>query len=722
MSLPDQPEGLDADMGPDMESFQLERPPSPARSYLSMESDVEQPVKAEGDLTTPIRVHERAESPEMRQSETSHEQPREGAFPPEQGPDAAHQPFPPHAVSESEGTAVENLSPMEMPFIFKSIQRTLEKLTEAEFILFKKYLSYSRPEDFASLMVDLDVLDVVDRMLERCGKGGAVKVSLDILTSMKKNNLARSLEGMCKRIKVQYELRIDLKRRHESIFEGIPQQGQHSMLHSIYTEVHMTEGNAGVNKEHEVRQSEMASGRLFSPEILLKSSELFESSFICERGIRTVMTRGIPGIGLTVTVQKFVMDWTEERSNQDIQFVFPLPFRELKYVDTEMSLIDLLCYFYPALKGIDFIESPDCKVLFILEGLDEYLQPLSFRTNELWHDVKAPTSVDMLVTNLIKGRLVPSGLVWITSRQAATSVIPADCVDLLTQMRGFTDLQKEEYFRKKINDQELASKIVEYVQSSRSLHIICHVPMFCWVVAAVFKTKFPEADSGETPMTVTQLFLQYVLVQSTIRKSKYIGFQPDAPKWTDDDRDFLVKLGKLAFRHLEKDRKEFYLADIQECGLDAEHVTVQSGLCTEHFPAVHTVSQQRVFCFVHLSIQEFLAAFYVYVSFRLNHRNVLDHAPAIPRLFKEAPIVDLNKSAIDKALQSKNGHLDLFLRFLLGLSVEFSQYLLEGLLPRAANNAHSVEETVKYIRKKMRENTYPDRCSNLRICLADLEA
>ncbi|XP_035240379.1 protein NLRC3 [Anguilla anguilla] len=724
--IPEVPEDLGADMGPEMESFQAESPPSPAPSYLSMESDEDQPVKADEEhVFTPVRVDlERAESQDTRQNEIERfsVQPREGAFFSEHGPDAAYEPISATDLLELESMVLEteeNLSPMEIPFIFKLIQRTLQQLTEQELSLFKKYLSHNHSRYFENRMEDFDVLDVVDKMLERCGKVIAVKVALHVLKCMKRNDLADFLEAKSRRVMLQHDLKEHLKMKYETIFEGIPRHGQHCYLGNIYTDVLMTEGGHGeINEDHEVRQSEMASGGQSRPETALKPSDLFEPSFVRERPVRTVMTRGIAGIGLTVAVKKFIVDWIEGKANQDIDFVFPLPFWEQNLVRMkEQNLIDYFTIFYPEIKDMDFIESPDCKVLFIFDALDEYRHTLSFQTNGSWNDPKAPTSVDMLLTNLIRGNLFPSCRIWITTRTAASSIIPADCVDLLTQVHGFTDFQKEQYFRKKICDQNQARKILAHVKSSRSLYIMCHVPAFSWILVTVFARQIVVDDQGETPLIMTQLFTHYMLLQTNMMHAKYQGRHSNIPEWTEVDRDFLMKLGKLGFQLLEKGRKEFCLRDLKDCGLDVTGAIVQSGLCTELF-SLHAESQQRVFRFVHLSIQEYLAAFYVYMSFRVKRRNVLDQALG---LFKEPTLVDLLCSAVDKALQSQNGHLDLFLRFLLGLSVDSTQRLFRPFIKLPESSARSIEETVRYIRKKIRENASPERCRNLNHCLTELE-
>ncbi len=171
-----------------------------------------------------------------------------------------------------------------------------------------------------------------------------------------------------------------------------------------------------------------------------------------DKQIRTVLTKGVAGIGKSVSVQKFVLDWSEGKENQDISFIFPLPFREMNLKEQEkLSLMDLITQFFPETKGLNLTRRNQFKVLFILDGLDEYRLPLNFKDNETWSDVSSPASLDVLLTNLIKGNLLPSALLWITTRPAAASKIPPDCIDRLTEIRGFNDAQKEEYFRKKIN-------------------------------------------------------------------------------------------------------------------------------------------------------------------------------------------------------------------------------------------------------------------------------
>ncbi|KAF4084665.1 hypothetical protein AMELA_G00108610, partial [Ameiurus melas] len=320
------------------------------------------------------------------------------------------------------------------------------------------------------------------------------------------------------------------------------------------------------------------------------------------------------------------------------------------------------------------------------------------------------------LTNLIKGNLLPCSLLWITSQPGAANQIPPECVDQVTEVRGFSDPQKEEYFRKRIIDQILANNIITRMKSSRSLYIMCHIPVFCWISATVLERMLGEAESGEVPKTLTQMFTHFLIFQIKHKDQKYHQKCDPDPQQT---RESILTLGKLAFQQLEKGNLIFYEEDLRECGIDVGEVAVYSGVCTQIFREEFGLHLGKVFSFVHLSVQEFLAALYTFLSFI--SRNVTEQQTTdLSDLFSKSTMSDLLRSAVDKALQSENGHLDLFLRFLLGLSLESNQALLRGLMPQTGSSPHSKQETVRYIKEKIRENPSPEKSINLFHCLNEL--
>ncbi|XP_073719045.1 uncharacterized protein [Misgurnus anguillicaudatus] len=501
----------------------------------------------------------------------------------------------------------------------------------------------------------------------------------------------------------------NLLQKYKCLWEGPSKQGKPpTLLNEIYTELYITESESGeISNEHEVRQIEIQSRRTTTEETPIKCNDIFKPLPEQHKHIRSVMTKGVAGIGKTVSVQKFILDWAEEKENQDVHLIFPLPFREINLMkDKTLSLLDLLHLFFPQTKEKE-IFSDKYKVLFIFDGLDECRLSLDFHSSVRLCDVNESTSVDVMLTNLIKGNLCPSALIWITSRPAAADLIPSECVDRVTEIRGFSDPQKEEYFRKRISDESLSDQIISHLKSSRSLYIMCHIPVFCWISVTVLERILSEAERREIPKTLTQMYTHFLIIQTNIKHQK------DYEKKVKDE-DMIFKLGKLAFEQLVKGNLIFYDEDLRECGIDVSEASVYSGLCTQIFREEFGLYQGKVYSFVHLSIQEHLAALYVHISF------INDQTPLFSDTFFQFNLSNLHQNAVDGALQSKNGHLDLFLRFLLGLSVESNQNLIRSLMTQTDHSSHSNEKTIKYIKLKISEDLSPEKFINLFHCLNEL--
>ncbi|XP_078019923.1 protein NLRC3-like isoform X17 [Epinephelus lanceolatus] len=531
------------------------------------------------------------------------------------------------------------------------------------------------------------------------------------------------------------EHKISVRRRCERVTEGSDETGSGTLLNRIYTELYITEGQSEeVNTQHEVKQLERASKMKTLHETPIKCQHIFKALPDQQKHIRVVLTNGVAGVGKTFSVQKFTLDWAEGLENQDVSVVILLSFRELNLIrDEKLSLLTLLRVFHPTLQKVTAEELAVCKVLFIFDGLDESRLSLDFHNNEVVTDVTQKSSVNVLLTNLIKGKLLPSALVWITSRPAAANQIPPACVDRVTEVRGFTDAQKEEYFRRRVSDEERSSRIISHMKTSRSLHIMCLIPVFCWITATVLDHMLTTEQRGELPKTLTELYSHFLLVQTKRKKHKYDeGHETSPQELTEADRDVLLKLGRLAFEQLEKGNIMFYQEDLERCGLDVTEASVYSGVCTEIFKRESVIFQKTVYCFVHLSVQEFLAAVYLFHCFTYRNTKVLEDILGTDEDNYRSLDVFLQR-AMKKSLQSKNGHLDLFVRFLHGLSLESNQTLLGGLLGRTDNSPEiiqrllggllgrtDIQRAINNLKKMNTNKISPDRSINIFHCLLEM--
>lgn len=519
----------------------------------------------------------------------------------------------------------------------------------------------------------------------------------------------------------QKKLKLTLKRKFSHLLEGMRSDANRTPLNQIYTELYITEGrNNEVNKEHEVRQIESRSRVRVAKEKWIHCNRLFAPQPGQGFPVRTVVTRGVAGIGKTVSANKFTLDWAEETANTNLEFVLPLSFRELNLMrKKDLSLVDLLCVFFPEIKDAEIFVNVNKNVLFILDGLDESRLSLDFGKREIMSDVTQPTNVAVLLTNLIRGTLLPLALVWITSRPVASSQIPDEYVDLVTEVRGFNNRQKDEYFRRKISDGGLAARVIAHVKSCRSLHIMCHIPVFCWMAARVLVKKLVTEDSRDTPKTLTQMYIHFLCLYVENMKKRLPGRRESN---ADNVRHNLMSLGKLAFKELEKGHLIFYERDLAANGIKTAEASMFSGIYTEVFGEEMSLCEEKMFCFVHLSVQEFFAALYVFLTFHNDNVNALVKRSSASRrfLFRESSELILYKEAVEKALRSESGQFDIFLRFLLGLSLESNQTLLKHLMTSNRTHQKTRREVINHIKERIRASPSPDRCLNLFHCLNEL--
>ncbi|XP_078790860.1 NLR family CARD domain-containing protein 3-like isoform X5 [Oryzias latipes] len=559
---------------------------------------------------------------------------------------------------------------------------------------------------------------------QRSSRESLMKITVNFPRRMKQEELADGLQSRSAAV-CRHEVQSGLKKRFQCLFEGMAKAGNPTFLNEIYTELFITEGGRGeLNEEHEVRQIEAASRKADRAETSIRQEELFQLPAGRPEPIRTVMTKGVAGIGKTVLTQKFTLDWAEGKANQNLSFTFPFTFKELNVLKEEKSsLVELVHHFFPETKQAGICSFEDFQVIFIFDGLDECRLPLDFHKTRILNDPRKSTSVADLLTNLIRGNLLPSARLWITTRPAAANQIPPGYVDMVTEVRGFNDPQKEEYFRKRFRDEEQASRIISHIQRSRSLHIMCHIPVFCWITATVLEDLLKSREGGELPKSLTEMYIHFLVVQAKVKKVKYDGGAETDPHWSPESRKMMESLGKLAFEQLQKGNLIFYESDLTECGIDIRAASVYSGVFTQIFREERGLYQDKVFCFIHLSVQEFLAALHVHLTFITSGLNLMEEEQQKKywsSFHFQNSSVQFYQSAVKKALESPNGHLDLFLRFLLGLSLQTNQSLLRGLLTQTGSSSQTNQETVQFIKKKISKNLSAEKSINLFHCLNEL--
>ncbi|XP_051752783.1 NACHT, LRR and PYD domains-containing protein 3-like isoform X2 [Ctenopharyngodon idella] len=638
-----------------------------------------------------------------------------------------------------------------MATVLELLQDILDDLEKDNLKKFRSRLKQDGPIG-AGKLEDAGVIDIVDIMMDSFGAEEAVKITLNILRKMNWNQLAEELQNKytavqtslkpakkCTRKQDDFWLqeflkthKMNMKEKVEHVFECKKENEAH--LKDVFTELFIMEGDLKeVNQEHEIMQIDKAIKPRKSQNRPIKCNDVFS---LKKNKKKIVLTKGIAGIGKTVSVHKFILDWAEGEANQDIDCVFLLPFRKINCIkDRKISLHEFLKRFNPELEDLETAKMCNkiykCKIAFIFDGLDESRLTLDFDSGMVT-SVEERSSVDELFTSLVNGTLLPSAHVWVTSRPAAANQIPPEYVGLFTEVRGFTDQQKEEYFRKRIKDETQASRMISHIKKSRSLYIMCYIPVFCWITATVLQ-DIPIGNNAENiNTTLTEMYIHFLLIQMNMKSQKCDRkTERIHTKLLESNKTIILNLAMLAFEQLKKENIVFYEEDLKACGIDVSEDIESTGMLTEIFQQEAVIHEMKVFCFVHLSVQEFLAAVHVFLCYLDKKMEEIqfffeetqnevrpDH---IDKPDKNIALHDLLKKAVEKAMQSQKGHLDLFLRFLLGISLESNQRLLRGLFSHTEDSKDSITEITKHITEQLQNHDIsPETSVNLFYCLLEL--
>ncbi|KAM7398102.1 hypothetical protein PAMA_006128 [Pampus argenteus] len=636
----------------------------------------------------------------------------------------------------------------------EDLLNTLDDLKAKEFELFKWFLKDESLEGHqpikASWLEKAETLHTVDLMVQIYQLSGAVEVSKKLLKKINRNDLLQHLShsssGQEVNVSVVRDAQTPLHPLRKSclpLLPGLPHLGGDSRetkeegwtgdkqpLVDIYTDLYITAGgDVHINTQHEVIQIERAEKPAETDTLI--PSDMFKHSSGEYRPIRTVLTNGIAGIGKTFLVHKFVLDWAEGRANQDVHLIFPFTFRQLNLLKgKKFRLAELIHECIRETKGIkeealnhifktlqssgnNSYDKSEFKLLFVFDGLDESRLNLDLNVNDIGYlDVTKSTQVEVLLRKLINRKDFCSARIWITTRPAAAHQIPQEYVDSITEVRGFTDQQKEQYFKKRFRDEEQASTIISHIKTSRSLHIMCHIPVFCCIAATVLEDALKSREREELPKTLTETYIKFLEFQIELTKEKY---------GPEKCIQYIKSLAKLAFQQLDKGNLIFYEKDLRESNIDFTEASVCSGVFTQIYEKEHGKKRgdKKMFRFVHLSVQEFLAALHVKMTL-ISNKNMAPFPQPKLLLRRSSSTKKSYRFYVDKALQSPNGHLDLFLRFLLGLSLETNQDKLEDLLLKREGSSVTNQETAEYIKKKITEDLSAEKSINLFHCLNEL--
>ncbi|XP_044289647.1 NLR family CARD domain-containing protein 3 [Varanus komodoensis] len=402
---------------------------------------------------------------------------------------------------------------------------------------------------------------------------------------------------------------------------------------------------------------------------------------------RISVTIGVAGIGKSTLVKLFVHLWAKGEIGKDFTFVLPLTFRELNTYD-KLSAERLIRLAAPHLTDPHSLSLGSARVLLVLDGLDEFKTLLDFSNTAVCTDVRKEIQVDSLITNIIRGNLLQTFSLWITSRPTAASQIPGGLVDCMTEVQGFGDEDIKGYLdRMFVENQSLADCVMHHLKLNRSLYIMCTVPAFCRVCASsigyFLKAADHAPDMSSVPKTLSEIYSYHF-------KMLLCGDWPGKPKEVlkieqvvNNCKKMMSCLGRLAFYSLIKRKYMFHEQDVKAYGVDLSslHLSLSSRLLLKEETSFSTI-----YHFPHLTFQEFLAAIYYFTSAK---RSIFDLFVENGMSWPKLGFLNHFKNAVQRALQSEDGHLDIFVRFLAGLlSPQVNKALADWFLVRDEQHSY----------------------------------
>ncbi|KAE8588598.1 hypothetical protein XENTR_v10022629, partial [Xenopus tropicalis] len=363
-----------------------------------------------------------------------------------------------------------------------------------------------------------------------------------------------------------------------------------------------------------------------------------------------VIVCGVPGVGKTTLMQKFVYDWIAGELYQRFAFVFFFKFRTLNTKE-EVSLQKIILDEYPHLhKNLSEILQDPQKLLFIFDGLDESAHQMDFQSSELCASPHSLRHLNVIVVSLVSQSLLKGCSVLITSRPTRLASIDTKVFPRVCEIMGFFPRQREMYFQHFFGNQDIAKKAFHYVRENGMLYTFCYIPSYCWIICTVLSMCFKDTKKivQLLPKTVTQLFVVYV---SNILSNHSQDL--------DRAKELLTSIGWMAEHGVMNHNLEF-----EEGDLATFHVTFSSKLLSS-FMVESAHSQGVTYSFFHLTIQEFLAALVHYLDY------------SAERL----------KEAVEKAQAFEDGRGEIFIRFISGLSDSSTRSLLKPYLGDLSSEA-----------------------------------
>ncbi|XP_077320196.1 NACHT, LRR and PYD domains-containing protein 3-like isoform X1 [Lithobates pipiens] len=397
-------------------------------------------------------------------------------------------------------------------------------------------------------------------------------------------------------------------------------------------------------------------------------NKLFRWSHQSQCVPHAVMVSGVPGIGKTTMMQKFVYDWVTGKHYQRFAFVFFFRFRDLNRLG-EVSLEEMILHQYPYLESQigDILQDPE-RLLFIFDGLDENIHQMDFISSSL-SNPKQRSHFGEIVVSLVRQSLLKGCSVLITSRPTRLASVDIGVFQRIAEIMGFLHEDRLIFFKNFFGNEELSEKAFHYVQENDTLYTFCYIPSYCWIICTVlsmcFRAQTTNTDQLMTslPKTVTQLFVTFV---ANILANHSLNKDGGHTAWEQ-----LTSIGWMAEHGVMNHRIVFNDRDLESFSVrNDKHLFSCFMMESGQPPDVD-------YTFLHLTLQEFFAALVHFFNYN----------------------ADRLQETLDKAESHNDRRAEVLLRFLCGLSDSTTRSMLKSHVGELSTQA--ARHVITWIQKKI---------------------
>ncbi|XP_073230843.1 uncharacterized protein [Porites lutea] len=437
-------------------------------------------------------------------------------------------------------------------------------------------------------------------------------------TTIEETLVAPSIEQMKKHVReVTKQPYKDLK----SPFDN-PDEERDLKLDEIFTNLIFYEGRADYNfsgdRGEQLKEYHKANEKLRPT----RPGDIFDPEK------QKILVVGRPGIGKTMFSTKILRDWASDnllnktqKSQIDFKVAFLVKLRMFNSTDKkELNLRELLdhseCSTALSEEAWSYIRNNPKRVLIIFDGFDEYSGKSEFNKDDVPYrnseEEKMP--VHFLLKKIVSGKILPCATVLMTTRPNAVPCIRSLDFNRTVEILGFTTGQVEDYVEKFSKQGDKAETIKQHITSNSNLLAFCYIPVNCYIICSCL-LQLLRNTTGFTslPTRLTEIYsvaikmFYFCYDDNQYRHDKAEG-QPFILKkfkeLSSDVQDVFARLGKIAFDGIQEGRLIFESHEVEKLA--------SNGLFHRLPDSFSGLTEGRAqYCFMHLTIQEFLAAKYL---------------------------------------------------------------------------------------------------------------